>query len=434
MSSKTVKIGLAGLGQVGADVARRLLKDRNLISMRAMHDIDIKAIAVRDLKKNRDIYLGDIPLTDDPLKLAADPDIDIIVELIGGTGIAREVVISALKNGKHVVTANKALLAEYGNEVFPLVLEKGKQLGLEASVGGGIPIIQTLDGGLLACEITEIYTIINGTCNYILSEISAGRGDFDSNLKKAQELGYAEADPTFDVGGFDSAHKIAILASVCFGTSIDVDNIPVEGITKLTPADFEHAHELRHEIKLLAVAKDRGDSVEVRVHPAMIPIGHPLASVSGVDNGLLLISSDGIKTGLYGQGAGPIATSAAVVSDIIRIARRIDQPPVNHFFGHWSIRPKRVLPWDESTSRYCIRTEVMDKPGVLAKIFAALAQRGISISAMVSRDGTPEVAVPTSLTVHETREGNVKDAIKEIDKIEDVVKDSPIFIRMEEMV
>lgn len=378
--------------------------------------------------------MGTIRLDDCPLELAADPELDIVVELVGGVGIAREVVLTALSHGKHVVTANKALLAEHGDEVFPLVLKSGRQLGLEGSVGGGIPIIQTLDGAMVASEITEIYTIINGTCNFILTELSSGRGDFKTALNEAKSLGYAEVDPTFDVEGYDSAHKLAILASVCFGTQILAKDVCVEGITRLTPADFEHAHELRHEIKLLAVAKDFGEEVEVRVHPTMIPIGHPLASVGGVDNGILLVSSDGIKTGLYGQGAGPVPTSAAVVSDIIAIARRMDQPSRSHFFGHWGIRPKRVRAWEESLSRFCLRAEVLDKPGVLARIFKILADYNISISAMVSRDGTPEVAVPTSLTLHETREGDLTAAIRLINQLDVVVKDTPFFIRIEEMI
>ncbi len=434
MAEHPIRVGLIGMGQVGTAVAERLLRDRELISLRSLHPIELKRIAIRNLNKNRGIPIGSVRLDDRPLELASDPEIDLVVELVGGTGVAREVVLSALSHGKHVVTANKALLAEHGNEIFPLALKMGRQLGLEASVGGGIPIIQTLDGGMVASEITEIYTIINGTCNFILTELSAGRGDFRTALSEAQRLGYAEADPTFDIEGHDSAQKIAILASVCFGTQVLAREVQVEGITRLTPADFEHAHELRHEIKLLAIAKDFGDEVEVRVHPTMIPIAHPLASVRGADNGILLISADGVKTGLYGQGAGPIPTSAAVVSDIIAIARRMDQPARSHFFGHWGIRPKRVRSWEESHSRYCLRAEVLDKPGVLAKIFKILADYNISISAMVSRDGTPEVAVPTSLTLHTTRERELISAIGEINQLEVVVKDTPFFIRIEEMV
>ncbi|MBE7558877.1 homoserine dehydrogenase [bacterium] len=434
MSEHPIRVGLVGLGQVGSAVAQRLLRDRELIALRSLHPIELKRVAVNDLNKTRSIDLSGIRLDDQALQLASDPEVDLVVELVGGTGVAREVVLTALRNGKHVVTANKALLAEHGDEVFPLALKMGRQLGLEASVGGGIPIIQTLDGAMVASEITEIFTIINGTSNYILTELSEGRNDYKGALSDAKRLGYAESDPTFDVEGYDSAHKIAILASVCFGTQILAKEVRVEGITRLTPADFEHAHELRHEIKLLAIAKDFGDEVEVRVHPTMIPIAHPLASVRGVDNGILLVSSDGIKTGLYGQGAGPIPTSAAVVSDIIAIARRFDQPVRSHFFGHWGIRPKRVRSWEESHSRYCLRAEVLDKPGVLAKIFKILADYNISISAMVSRDGTPEVAVPTSLTLHPTREGALKRALEEINQLEVVVKDTPFFIRIEEMI
>lgn len=428
-----LQVGLIGFGTVGAGMAQTLIHNAERIAAMAGRPIRLVAIADVDLSRDRGVDTTGIRTTHDAGELLNDPTIDVIVELVGGTGVARQFVETALRNGKHVVTANKALLAQHGAELFALAAEKGLAIGLEGAVAGGIPLIQTLDGALAATQVREIYGIINGTCNYILTGIEHGEGTFEEVLRKAQEKGYAEADPTFDVEGIDAAHKITILASLCFGTQVAFDDVYTEGIRRISPEDLEYAAELGYRVKLLAIAKDLGDKVEVRVHPTMVPVSHLLASVSGVYNAVCLISEGMGTTLLYGRGAGSLPTGQAVASDLIQIARQLGRPRRAGCADAFLRRSKTVQPMAQVQTAYYIRLHVVDRPGVLARIASALGNCDISIASVIQQERR-EVGdvVPLAIMTHTAMEGNLQRALREITGY-DSTRGEPFVIRVERL-
>lgn len=428
-----VQVGLIGFGTIGAGVVKTLLEQGDRIAGLVGCPLRLAGIADLDLVTDRGVDVSGIRTTTDARQLLDDPAIDVIVELVGGTTAAATFVETALERGKHVVTANKALLAKHGAEIFQRAAEKGLMVGLEGAVAGGIPLIQTLDGALAATRVREIYGIINGTCNYILTEIAEGRGTFADVLADAQAKGFAEADPTFDVEGIDAAHKITILASLCFGTQVPFEAVETEGITRIAPEDLSHANELGYAVKLLAVAKDLDDRIEVRVHPTMIPVEHLLASVSGVYNAVCLVSPGMGTTLLYGRGAGQLPTGQAVTSDLIRIARHIDRPHTLGLAAAFLQRTKHVLPMEEVETAYYIRLHVVDCPGVLARITDILGRHDISIASFIQRERW-EVGdvVPIALMTHNAVEGNLRRALREIAAL-DSTQDEPFIIRVERL-
>jgi homoserine dehydrogenase len=416
-----VKIGIIGVGTVGESVVKNIQKNKDLIKARAGREIIIKSGVVRDINKKRDV---NIHLTTDYKEITRDPEIDIVVELMGGVEKAYEVVSDALKHKKAVVTANKALLAYHRFELQNLATTPFEY---EASVGGGIPIIKALRDGLSANHIEEIKGIINGTCNYILSEMKKGR-DYKEVLKEAQELGYAEADPTFDVGGFDAAHKLLILASIAYNIDAKPEDILIEGIENINLTDIEFAKEFGYEIKLLGIAKKIDEKIELRVHPTLIKNTQMIAKVDGVMNAISVIGDVVGETMYYGPGAGGDATASAVISDIIEIARG----NVNPMLGYKKALENEKLILknsDEFETKYYLRIAVNDKLGVLEKIANTLANNNISIESFLQKPKNGYVKLLFS--THKSIEKNIKKAIKEIESFDFVIK--PInFIRIEE--
>jgi len=427
-----VKLGLVGFGTVGTGVVRTLNANRESIEKQAGAELDLVSIADIDIETDRGVDLGDTQLTKDAASVLSDPEIDIVIELVGGIDVAKEFILQALKAGKHVVSANKALLAECGDELFSAAREAGKAIYFEGAVGGGIPLIQTLRGALAAADIHSIYTIINGTANYILTEMADKDRDFQDVLKDAQEQGYAEADPTFDVEGIDTAHKICLLASTAFGLRIPYGEIPVEGITRLTPEDLQYAAEMGYKVKLLAIARDLGGSVEIRVHPTMIPESNILASVTSVFNGVLLKSDPLDSTFLHGRGAGGEPTAGAVVADAIQLARNIAEGSAVVDFIRPDFPTKPVKPMAEVETAYYLRMMAVNQAGVLAKISAILGAHNISIASVIQKESRlfePDV-VPIVLMTYEAREEDMKTAVAEIERLE-IMKDEPLLIRVE---
>ena len=416
-----VKIGIVGVGTVGMSVVKNLEKNRDLIKARAGKEIVVKTGVVRNLNKKRDVNIN---LTTDYKEVTRDPEIDIVVELMGGVESAYEVVSDALKHNKAVVTANKALLAYHRFELQQLA---NTPFEYEASVAGGIPIIKALRDGLSANHIQEIKGIINGTCNYILTEMKNGR-DYEEVLKEAQELGYAEADPTFDVGGFDAAHKLLILASIAYNIDAKPEDILIEGIENINLTDIEFAKEFGYEIKLLGIAKKIGSEIELRVHPTLIKKSQMIAKVEGVMNAVSVIGDVVGETMYYGAGAGGDATASAVISDIIEIARG----NVNPMLGYkkpLESEKVRLKTSDEIKTKYYLRIAVNDKLGVLEKIANTLAKNNISVESFLQKpkDGFVKLLFST----HKSLEKDIKKAIKEIENFDFVIK--PInFIRIED--
>jgi len=415
-----VKIGIVGVGTVGQSVVKNIQKNKDLIKARAGKEIIVKTGVVRNLNKKRDI---DIKLTDNYKDVTQDPEIDIVVELMGGVDEAYEVVKDALKHNKSVVTANKALLAYHR---FELQKMAKTPFEYEASVAGGIPIIKALRDGLSANRIEEIKGIINGTCNYILSEMKKGR-DYSEVLKEAQDLGYAEADPTFDVGGFDAAHKLLILASIAYNIDAKPEDILIEGIENINLTDIEFAKEFGYEIKLLGIAKKIGNEIELRVHPTLIKNSQMIAKVDGVMNAVSVYGDVVGETMYYGPGAGGDATASAVISDIIEIARGNTNPMLGY---KMPLESEKVTlkTSDEIETKYYLRIAVNDKLGVLEKIANTLAKNDISIESFLQKPKNGYVKLLFS--THKSIEKNVKKAIKEIESFDFVIK--PInFIRIE---
>ncbi|MCB2170080.1 MAG: homoserine dehydrogenase [Deltaproteobacteria bacterium] len=431
----TLQVGLLGFGTVGAGVARLLTDSADRIRDRLGMGLNLKYVADIDLTTDRGVRLADGVLIDDAERVVNDPEVDIVIEMIGGEGIAKTLILQAIANGKHVVTANKALLAKHGKELFQAADRKGVDLAYEASVGGCMPVIKTLRESLVGNRINGMSGILNGTCNYILSRITDEGIDFREALAKATEAGYAEADPTLDVEGFDTAHKLAILTSLAYGTEVDFDDIFIEGITQITPLDIDFARQFGYRIKLLAISKNHGDRVEARVHPTMIPEGNLLSTISGSLNALN-ISGDAVgDVMLYGHGAGMMPTASAVVGDVVDIARNLSRGATGRVplrsFQPDKISCIPIVSVDELVTHYYFRFTVKDQPGVLSTISGILGEYGISIQSVQQKGRKSSGAVPVVMLTHRAREADVQKAFRRIEAL-DVVDEKPMLIRLED--
>jgi homoserine dehydrogenase len=432
MSKAAVNVGIIGYGTVGTGTARILLDNRKEIERRVGFPIRLRRISDLDTRRDRGLKLPKGVLVKDASKIINDPEIDIVVELIGGIHPAKEFLLDAIRNGKHVVTANKALLALEGRVLFNAARKHKAALGYEAAVAGGIPIIKVVRESMLGDRIRSIYGIINGTANYILTKMTEEGVDFSSALEEAKALGYAEADPTFDIEGIDSAHKIAILASLCFGLPFSFRKIYTEGITGIRPIDIEFATEFGYKIKLLAIAKQSGNEVELRVHPTMLPDDYLISNVNGVLNAVY-VESDSVGPALYyGAGAGDMPTGNAVVSDIIDIAREIRNGSSVRIAGlgmpeNPDVSVKKM---DDLLTPYYIRLAAVDKPGVLSKISGILGKHNISIKSMIQKGRESEKAVPLVMMTHRAREKDMVKALREIKRLS-TVSENPVYIRVE---
>src|SRR3954464_2332241 len=434
---KPIQVGLLGLGTVGSGTIEVLRRNREEISRRAGREIVIKAASARDLKKQRAVSLEGIELVPTAGMIVERPDIDIVVELIGGDTAAKDLVLRAIDSGKHVVTANKALLAKHGTEIFARAHAKGVMVAFEASVAGGIPIIKAIREGLTANRIEWIAGIINGTCNYILSEMRDKALPFELVLAEAQKLGYAEADPAFDVEGIDAAHKLTILAAIAFGIPMQFDKVYTEGITRLTALDIKYAEGLGYRIKLLGITRRTPAGMELRVHPTLIPAKRLIANVEGVMNAVLVKGDAVGPTLYYGAGAGANPTASAVIADLVDVTRMHTADP-EHRVPHLAFQPDQLsdtpfLPMGEVVTSYYLRMRVLDRPGVLPGITRILADRDISIDAMIQKEPSEgEDQTDIILLTHRTIEKNVNDAITKIEALE-TVRGKIVRIRLEEL-
>ncbi|MDQ6964429.1 MAG: homoserine dehydrogenase [Mariprofundales bacterium] len=429
-----IRVGLLGLGTIGTGVARTLLEQTDIMARRLGKRIRLVAACDRNLTTERDIDLSGVRLTDDAHAMIAASDIDLIVELIGGYEPARSFVIEALNSGKHVVTANKALIAKHGEELFALAEKQGVAIGFEAAIGGGIPCLKALREGLAANNIESIHGILNGTCNYILTRMENEGADYNEVLEDAQRLGYAEADPSFDVDGIDTAHKLSILAAMAFGSTIHFDEVFTSGIGAITAADIISARELGFRIKLLGIAKPHHDRIEMRVHPTLVPIDAQIAQVSDSYNAVMISGNFVEQTMYYGRGAGERPTASAVVADIIDIAR-VDPDGIDHLpppMGYIAEQRRDIatVPMADIHSEYFLRLMVEDHPGVIAAITQILADHNISLEAVMQKHRHETDAVPVVLLTHTTREGNLNTAISRIEAL-DSVAGSAMTLRIE---
>ena len=432
---KEINIGLLGCGTVGTGTAKILIESKDLIISRVGTALNLKRIAVIDINRDRGIKFNKNVLTANAFGVVDDPEIDIIVELIGGEGIAKDLTLRAINNGKHVVTANKALLASHGNAIFKAADKKGVDLAFEASVGGCIPIIKTLRETLVGNRINSMIGILNGTCNYILSKITDDKSSFENALSEAQANGFAEADPTLDVDGLDTAHKLSILSSLAYGMEINLNDIYIEGIAGITPLDIELAGQFGYRIKLLAISKNRGNKVETRVHPAMIPFDNLLSNVNGALNAIT-VSGDAVgNIILYGHGAGMMPTASAVVSDTVDLARNLLSGARKRIpllsYQMENIKKIPVMSIDEIFTNYYFRFSVLDQPGVLSKISGILGAHGISLKFVHQKGRKSKGSVPIVMLTHLAGEAGVKKALSELASLE-IVKDKPVLIRIED--
>lgn len=428
-----IKIGMLGIGTVGAGVAKLLSSNRSALEEKAGTPLELAAIADRDITTPREgIRLADWPMTTDVERVLGDPSIQIVVELIGGLEPARTFILRALQAGKHVVTANKALLATHGRELYDEARRHRVMLGFEAAVAGGIPIIRAVKEGLVANRIASVFGIVNGTSNYILTRMTEGGEEFLPVLREAQAKGYAEADPALDVEGIDSAHKLQILAMLAFRTHVDLKEIHTEGISGLASQDLSYAAELGFKIKLLAIAKASNGELEVRVHPTMIPSDSPLATVSGVFNAVF-ISGDAVGDLMfYGRGAGQRPTASAVWSDVVEIARRLahGHPALPQDLPLVGQTPLRVKPMEAIRTCYYLRVSAIDRPGVLSQVAGILGKHQISIESVIQKGRHHAEAVPVVMMTHEALEGSMRHALEEIDRLP-VVAARTVMIRVE---
>jgi homoserine dehydrogenase len=427
---RTINVGLLGCGTVGSGVVKLFQEHPDLLDRRVGAKLRIRKVAVRSAPR---VPVDAKLLTKEAMEVVRDPQIDIIVELIGGTGVARTLCLEAVANGKHLVTANKALLAEHGLEIYRAAAEKRVDLGFEASVCGAIPIIRSVKEGLVANRILSIMGIVNGTTNYILTKMTESSQAFASVLTEAQAKGYAEADPTLDVGGGDAAHKLQILASLAYGGYIRFSDIYIEGIQKIEAVDIAFARELGYRIKLLAIAKQEQGELEVRVHPTMIPETHLLASVGGVYNAVHIRGDSCGSLMFSGRGAGQMPTASSVVADIVEIAHNI----VFHRPSHASLLPTRAVgseitlrPMERITSGYYLRVMATDKPGVLSKVSGILGEHNISIASMIQKGRDEAAAVPIVMLTHQAVEGDMRRALQKINAL-DVIAQETMCIRVE---
>jgi homoserine dehydrogenase len=437
---KPIQVGLLGIGTVGSGTFNVLRRNQEEIRRRAGRGIEITMVADLDTARAKSIVGEHVQVVGDARQVIANPDIDIVVELIGGYGIAKTLVMEAIAAGKHVVTANKALLAVHGTEIFAAAREKGVMVAFEAAVAGGIPIIKALREGLTANRIEWIAGIINGTTNFILSEMRSKGLDFNAVLKEAQALGYAEADPTFDIEGIDAAHKATIMSAIAFGIPVQFDKAYVEGITRLQAADITYAEQLGYRIKLLGITRRRDEGIELRVHPTLVPGKRLIANVEGAMNAVV-VHADAVGTTLYyGKGAGSEPTASAVVADLVDVTRLHTADP-HHRVPHLAFQPDRlattpILPIEKVSTSFYLRLQVADQAGVLARLTGILAERGISIDALLQRPADPDEQGKTKTDViimtHETIEGEMNQAIAQMQSLPTVL--APIVrIRKEEL-
>ena len=434
---KPIKVGLLGIGTVGAGTFAVLKRNQEEIMRRAGRRIEIAMVADLNVERARELTDGECEIVSDANLVVTNPDIDIVIELIGGYGIARELVMKAIANGKHVVTANKALLATHGNELFKAAQDAGVMIAFEAAVAGGIPIIKALREGLTANRIQWIAGIINGTTNFILTEMRDKGMDFDAALKDAQRLGYAEADPTFDIEGVDAAHKASLMAAIAFGIPVQFDRAHVEGITQLQATDIRYAEQLGYRIKLLGITKRTAHGIELRVHPTLIPASRLIANVEGAMNAVL-VQGDAVGATLYyGKGAGAEPTASAVIADLVDITRLASADP-GHRVPHLAFQPDAmsdtpILPMSEITTSYYLRIHVADKLGVLADVTRILADATISIDAMLQKEPADgELQTDIIMLTHQTQEKNVDAAILRIEALPTVMG-KVTRIRLEEL-
>jgi len=431
---KEIGVGLIGLGTVGTGVVKVLRKNAELIERRLGVPVKLVRAADLDGARAKALRLGKSVYTKDAAAVIDDPAVDIVIELIGGYEPARTFMLGSLARKKPVVTANKALLALYGEELYRAAQASRTAIGFEASVAGGIPIIGALKRGISANSINSIYGIINGTANYILTEMTEKGSRFRDVLADAQALGYAEADPTFDVEGIDAAHKLAVMAAIAFGTPVDFSDIYTEGISKIKPDDIQYARELGYKLKLLGITKNMDGEIEARVHPTLLPSDHLMAEVDGVYNAVY-VEGDALGPAMfYGQGAGEMATASAVVSDVIDISRDLlsgvrNREPVTSFTKKGRKKLK-VRPIDRVRSCYYLRFTALDKPGVLSKISGILGRHDISIASVIQKDRKEGGNVPIVMLTHEATDKNVRKALKSIDKL-DMIKPPTVLIRVE---
>lgn len=440
-NQKPVRVGLLGIGTVGGGTFTVLKRNQEEIRRRAGRGISIDMVADLNVARAKELVGDAVEVVSDARQVIANPNIDVVVELIGGYGIAKALVLEAIAAGKHVVTANKALLAVHGTEIFAAAREKGVMVAFEAAVAGGIPIIKSLREGLTANQIQWVAGIINGTTNFILSEMRDKGLDFDVVLKEAQRLGYAEADPTFDIEGVDAAHKATLLSAIAYGIPVQFDKAYVEGITKLSAVDIKYAEQLGYRIKLLGIAKRQAAGIELRTHPTLVPQRRLIANVEGAMNAVM-VQGDAVGTTMYyGKGAGSEPTASAVVADLVDIARLTDAPAASYVpplaFQHDSMSTLPILPIEEVVTSFYVRLRVADQTGVLAKITGILAEQGISIDAVIQREadevsGENGNQTDLILLTHDTKEGSMNKAIAAMQALPTVL--APIVrLRKEEL-
>ncbi len=428
-------IGMLGFGTVGTGVAKILLDRKDLISSRVGAMMHLKRVADIDITTDRGVRFAEDVLTTDAWDVVNDPDIDIILEMIGGDTIARDLMLKAIENGKQIVTANKALLASQGNSIFRAAADKGVDLAFEASVGGCMPIIKSIRESLVGNHIKSMTGILNGTCNYILSKITDDGSTFEVALAEAQSRGYAEADPTLDVEGLDTAHKIAILSAIAHGMEINLKDVYTEGISHITPLDIEFAGKFGYRIKLLAISKIKEDAVEARVHPTMIPFDNMLSNVNATLNAITLTTDAAGEILLYGRGAGMMPTASAVVSDLVDIGRNLMTGSTGRVpllaYPIQNIRKVKILPISEIITHYYLRFSALDRPGVLSKISGILGKHNISIKSAYQKGRKTNGTVPLVMLTHSAKEAEVAQALSELESL-DVVGDKPVSIRIED--
>jgi len=434
---KTIQAGLIGFGNIGSGTVKLLMENGGLIEQRLGTRIVIRKIADLDLKTPRPVAVDRKILTRDARAILNDPEISIVIELVGGYEPAKSFILEAIRQGKHVVTANKALLATHGDEIFKAAEQRGVNIGFEASVGGTIPVIKTLRESLAANRIRSVFAILNGTTNFILTKMSDEGKNYKMVLREAQQLGFAEADPTFDVEGIDTAHKLGLVLALSYGKRVNLEDIYREGITGVSQQDIEFARELGYRIKLLAIAIQRGDAVEARIHPTMIPFDHLLANVNGNYNALHIRGDASGSVFLYGQGSGMMPTASAVVADLIDIARDIQKGisrrVPSRSLSEGGIEDIDLMPMEEIVTNYYFRFSALDRPGVLSKISGILGKHNISIAAVIQKGRATDRtgSVPVVMTTHESRERDVRAALREIDRLA-VLKGKTVRIRIED--
>ena len=431
---ESIKVGLLGFGTIGTGVVRVFQKNAELLQQRLGKSVELVKIADLDTTSDRGVVVSEGILTAAVEEVVSNPEIDVVIELIGGYEPAKTFILKAINNGKHIVTANKALMAVHGQEILAAANQKGVEVLFEAAVGGGIPVISAIKENLCANRFSDVLGILNGTCNFILTKMTEEGSDFAPVLKEAQELGYAEADPTFDIEGVDTAHKIALLAALCFGSRVDFEKVYTEGITNVAAIDIQFATQMGYKIKLLAIGKQDNGQIEVRVHPTMIPTSYQLAAVDGVFNAVRLTGDFLGPAMLYGSGAGMDATASAVMGDVMAIARNLVsgakmRTPIMGYCAD-QIVDLPIKAMSDIVSHYYLRFTTVDKPGVLAQISGVLGRHDISIQSMIQPERHAADAVPIVLMTHGAKESNVTLALAEIDQL-DIVQQPTRLIRVE---